>query len=265
MEVLLSPLRGEAFSRAAHRVTGAMIGVAVQLLFVVTVWYLFWFLKDGALAMGGGSLLQDTFLALFFAVPHSLLLYPPVRRRLGRVIGPAFYGLFYAGVTCVSLLLVIFLWRPVGPMLWQASGFVRYAIEAGFYASWIALAYSLHLTGLGFQTGLTPWLAWVRGTSQPRRAFAPRGAYRWMRHPVYLSFMGLLWFTPTMTLDHAVLTGVWTLYLFVGSWLKDRRLEHYLGDTYHEYQTQVTGYPLVGIGPLGKRRVATPAPQRQAA
>ncbi len=55
-----------------------------------------------------------------------------------------------------------------------------------------------------------------------------------------------------MTLDHAVLTAVWTAYIFYGSTLKDRRLVHYLGNTYREYARRVPGYPLVMVGPLGR-------------
>jgi hypothetical protein len=55
-----------------------------------------------------------------------------------------------------------------------------------------------------------------------------------------------------MTIDRAVLTGVWTVYVFVGSYLKDRRMVHYLGTPYLEYQSQVPGYPLMLAGPLGR-------------
>ncbi len=70
--------------------------------------------------------------------------------------------------------------------------------------------------------------------------------------PVYLSFLGLVWFTPQMSLDHAVLTAVWTIYIFYGSMLKDRRLVHYLGNVYRHYAADVPGYPLVTAGPLGR-------------
>jgi len=66
--------------------------------------------------------------------------------------------------------------------------------------------------------------------------------------------LGLVWFTPRMSADHAVLTGVWTVYVFVGSYLKDRRLAFYLGDTYREYASRVPGYPGMLFGPLGKWR-----------
>ena len=55
-----------------------------------------------------------------------------------------------------------------------------------------------------------------------------------------------------MTLDHAILTGTLTTYIFIGSYLKDRRLEFYLGDTYREYATRVPGYPFLLVGPLGR-------------
>src|SRR5262249_3466045 len=47
-------------------------------------------------------------------------------------------------------------------------------------------------------------------------------------------------------------TGLWTVYILVGSHLKDRRLLFYLGDVYRRYQARVPGYPLVPFGPLGK-------------
>ena len=76
----------------------------------------------------------------------------------------------------------------------------------------------------------------------PARPFVPQGVYRFLRHPVYLSFLGLVWFVPVMTLDRAVLIGVWTVSICVGSVLKDRRLLFYLGDEYRRYQADA---PLV--------------------
>jgi methanethiol S-methyltransferase len=82
-----------------------------------------------------------------------------------------------------------------------------------------------------------------------------------MRHPVYLSFLGLVWLRPTMSLDRAVLLVVWTVYIFVGSVLKDRRMEFYLGDRYREYQARVVGYPGMLFGPLARVRQVAVATQ----
>ena len=125
-------------------------------------------------------------------------------------------------------------------------------VQSAFYASWLALFYSLNLTGLGYQTGWTPWWYWVRGKQIPARRFEPRGAYLLLRHPVYLSFLGLIWFVPVMTADRAVLTATWSVYIFCGSWLKDQRLIHFLGDRYLQYQAEVPGYPGLTFGPLAR-------------
>ncbi len=131
---------------------------------------------------------------------------------------------------------------------------------AGNQATNLLLSLVIRLTGFGWQTGWTPWLAWFRGEPPPRRGFNPTGAFRYFRHPVYLSFLGLLWFSPVMTLDRAILVGTWTVYIFVGSLLKDQRLHFYLGDRYRDYQQQVPGYPLLGFGPWGRLAKAPEMP-----
>lgn len=133
------------------------------------------------------------------------------------------------------------------------AGAGKATIEYAFIGAWVALLYSINLTGLGYQTGLTPWLNWLRGREQPRRTFEPSSAYLWIRHPVYLSFLGLIWLNPAMSLDRLLLAGIWSAYIFVGSYLKDERLAFYLGQTYRDYQTRVVGFPLMFFGPLAKR------------
>jgi len=125
-------------------------------------------------------------------------------------------------------------------------------VRAAFVASWVALFYSLSLSGFGYQTGWTQWLHWLRCQRLPRRGLVDRGAFRLLRHPAYLSFLGLIWFTPHMTFDHALLTGIWTGYIFVGSVLKDQRLECFLGDEYRKYASRVPGYPGMPFGPLAR-------------
>jgi protein-S-isoprenylcysteine O-methyltransferase Ste14 len=115
---------------------------------------------------------------------------------------------------------------------------------------WIGLLYSLYWTGFGYQTGLTQWWYWFRDQQPPKRGFVTQGAFRYMRHPVYMSFLGLIWFTPVMTLDHAILTAVWTLYIYTGSYFKDRRLLKFIGEPYYEYGKRIPGLPIIGFGSL---------------
>jgi protein-S-isoprenylcysteine O-methyltransferase Ste14 len=236
-----------------RRAVGIAFGVGNHILFAFTVWRLFFFLKGSEPhAPPGGSLFVDFLLAILFVVPHSVMLLPGIRQRLTRLLPDAFYGSLFCVVTCATLLIVFANWQLSSRIVWQFTGASDVFIQCAFYGSWIALFYSLSLTGLGYQTGWTPWWHWVRGKPLPARKFEPRGAYLWLRHPVYLSFLGLIWFVPVMTVDRAVLTATWTAYIFCGSWLKDQRLIHYLGDRYRQYQAEVPGYPGIVIGPLAR-------------
>jgi protein-S-isoprenylcysteine O-methyltransferase Ste14 len=240
------------------RVLGITVAAATQILFAYTVWRLFWFLKDGTPTTADASLSWDTALALQFALPHSILLMPAVKARITKILPTAFYGLMFCAVTCMSLLAAVRFWQGHATTVWELHGTARSLTLIGFAASWVALYYSISITGLGYQTGYTPWTFWLRGMTPPPRGLADRGAYRLLRHPVYLSFLGMIWFTPRMTLDHALLTAIWTAYIYVGSWLKDRRLAFYLGDRYLAYAARVPGYPLITLGPLGRYRRTSP-------
>lgn len=234
-----------------RRAFGVLFGVGTQLAFAVTAWRLFDFLAGGHAAAPAGPLWVDAILAAQFGLVHSLLLHPAIRARLKGIVSQAFYGCFFCLTTCGGLWLMFLFWRG-GPVLWEMSGVPAWLMTTLFYASWAALFYSLWLTGLGYQTGWQPWWYWFRRRPAPKRAFDPRGAYRLLRHPVYLSFAGLVWFGPVLSADRLVLVAVWTIYIVVGSRLKDLRLLHYVGDAYRRYAERVPGYPLVGLGSLGR-------------
>ncbi len=241
--------------RTWRHLAGVAFGVGTQALFALTVVLLFSFLRYGISRPASGWLWTDLLLALQFAVPHSVLLHPRFRDLFRRWFPAEMHGAFFCVCTCLGLLLIFGFWQSTDQVLWDLTGLPAGLMLAGFYGSWIALLYSISLTGLGYQTGWTQWLHWYRGQRLPRRPFQAAGAYHLLRHPVYLSFLGLIWFTPVMTLDHAVLTGVWTVYIFVGSVLKDRRLLHYLGPSYADYMQRVPGYPGMPAGPLARRHL----------
>lgn len=243
-----------------RRIAGILFGLVTHAVFAFTVWHLFWFLKGsepGIAAARGPAVPSaagfDALLAVTFAVPHSLFLVPAVRRTVvARGLAAPMYGCFYCLVTCAALLTTILAWQPIAVVLWRWPAPLDAIVSWCFVGCWAALLYSLHLTGLGWQTGLTPWWHWVCRRPAPKREFIERGAYRVLRHPVYLSFLGLVWFVPVITLDRAVLMAVWSIYIFVGSVLKDRRLLHFIGAGYREYQTRVPGYPGIPFGPLAR-------------
>lgn len=240
-----------------RRLAGWAVGAGAQLAFVATVIGLYLFLAGWTAKVHHPWLLWDVGLALQFAVPHSLLRLPRVQKAISQRMGREFYGVIFCWATCLSLSLVIVGWRDSDAVAWTLPSAASAVAQIAFHVSWVALAYSMHLTGIGYQTGLTEWNCWRRRQQLPRRQFVPRGAYAWLRHPIYLSFLGLIWFCPTMTADRLVLAVIWTAYIAVGSYLKDERLAFFMGQEYRDYQARVPGYPGLHWGPLGLRRVET--------
>jgi protein-S-isoprenylcysteine O-methyltransferase Ste14 len=237
------------------RSVAVVVGLAAHLLLAVTVWFLFPFMMGGrepdSSAVDPYWYFIDLALVVQFSLPHSLLLRPGVRNRLQAAVPGPIYGCFYTLVTCSSLLLLIGAWR-VCPVVWlNLNGLVGATVRSAYVLSWGALLYTLALTGFGNQTGWTPLWSWLRHGEVPRRPFQIRGAYHWMRHPVYLAFLGQVWLTPLWTPDRVLLSLTFTGYIFLGSYFKDRRMQFYLGDVYRAYQAEVPGYPLVP-GPLGR-------------
>lgn len=231
-----------------------IFGLAAQAMFAITVVALFVYLWGGDVAARGfgsaapGSswVVVDLLLLLQFAVSHSILLHPWTRKRLSRYVPGPQYGVFFCMATCVSLLVTMFAWRTSPHAIWRLHGIGDEVVHGALACSWLALFYSISLTGFGYQTGWTPWWEWARGRKLAPRAFVSSGAYRYFRHPIYLSFLGLIWFNPTMTSDRFLLAMVWSVYIFIGSELKDRRLEYYLGDVYRQYRRKVPAYPWNG-------------------
>jgi len=237
-----------------RRFLGIAAGLLVQVLFAVASYYNYEFLRGTPPRSGQASLAWDALLAFQFCAVHSVLLWPGIRKRLERLVSPAFYGLFFCAAACLTLLLTMTQWQVGDWAIWQLSGWPRLVVQTLYLSCWGTLFFSLCCSGFGYHTGWLPWWYWVKRQPIPRRPFKPRGAFALMRHPGYLSFLGLVWFTPDMTIDRAVLTGLWTVYIFGGSCLKDLRLTHYMGDTYRQYQARVSGYPGMFFGPLGRRK-----------
>ena len=251
------------------RVAWIAFGGVTQLLFACMVPLLFLWLYQGsgdplgigAAAVGnaqtlsvGWAIVLDLALLVQFAVPHSVLMLPKVRDRIERFVPPELYGCVYVFVVTASLLLCWWLWQPLPGVVYETTGAMTWILLGMFLGSWVLMLYSVSLTGFGWQTGMTPWLCYIRRVPTPRRKFVTNNLYGFLRHPIYLGFLGLIWCTPRMTSDYLLRAGVWGVYVFIGSVLKDRRLAFYIGERYRGYMATVRGYPLVLWGPLGRAR-----------
>jgi protein-S-isoprenylcysteine O-methyltransferase Ste14 len=69
--------------------------------------------------------------------------------------------------------------------------------------------------------------------------FAVRGPYRWVRHPLYLFSLVIIWSGPVFTMDRLLHNGLWTLWIVIGAIMEERDLVGCFGEAYRTYQETV--------------------------
>jgi methanethiol S-methyltransferase len=79
-----------------------------------------------------------------------------------------------------------------------------------------------------------------------------RGVYHWVRHPLYLGGLLVIWLVPTMTWNLLALNLGVTAYLLIGIWFEERKLLAEFGPAYTEYKQKTPA--LIPRLSLGKRR-----------
>jgi len=73
----------------------------------------------------------------------------------------------------------------------------------------------------------------------PSGRLQTRGLYAFVRHPMYLSGLFLMWLSPGVSRNSLTLYILMTLYFFIGSIHEERLLAHEFGEQYNEYRKRV--------------------------
>ena len=98
----------------------------------------------------------------------------------------------------------------------------------------------------------------LRGRPPPHSPFVVRGAYQWVRHPLYLFMLVLIWSVPAATLDRLLFDVLWTVWTVAATRWEERDLVAGFGDDYRRYQRTVPML-LPWRGPAGRALAGGPA------
>jgi methanethiol S-methyltransferase len=188
---------------------------------------------------GQNVLLWDTFLSFVFFVQHSGMVRRSFRQRLATAISPIYHGAIYTIASGIALILVVVFWQRSQTSLLILQGIPR-LIAAGCsllaVGVFVLSAYSLRSFD---PLGLGPIRAHVRGIEHQAGPFVVRGAYRWVRHPLYSCILVLFWANPDVTADRLLFNVLWTVWIVVGAMFEERDLTQEFGETYTHYQKTV--------------------------
>lgn len=210
-----------------------------------------------------GALLLDTLLCLIFFTQHSIMVRRGFRLWLTRTVRADFHGVLYASISGMGLLLLAGLWQPVGASLWTPAGPLRWIFGALFLAAGAGAWWGARSLGDFDALGVKPALrAFDSRKTTTVNSFIVRGPYRWVRHPLYLFSLVIIWSGPVFTVDRLLHNGLWTIWIVIGATMEERDLVDCFGEAYRSYQRSVPMLLPNRLKPLIKDFSATPVSER---
>jgi protein-S-isoprenylcysteine O-methyltransferase Ste14 len=186
------------------------------------------------------AVLINIALLALFAVPHSVMARPAFKRAWTRVIPPAIERSVYVLIANLCVILLMWQWRPIGPVIWDVQGFVgRALVWTLFAAGWLLVPLaSLMINHFDLFGTRQVWLN-LKQVIQTDVTFRTPALYKLVRHPLYVGWMISFWATPTMTLGHVLFATLLTAYMFIAIPIEERDLVKVYGSQYEDYRRRV--------------------------
>jgi protein-S-isoprenylcysteine O-methyltransferase Ste14 len=192
---------------------------------------------DGPL---GAALLVNAGLLALFAVQHSVMARPAFKRAWTRLVPERVERSTYVLLSSLALILLFWLWRPLGGVIWDVEGQAfRLVLHGLCVVGWLLVLVSTFLINHFDLFGLRQVYLYLRGIEYTPLPFGTPVLYRHVRHPLYLGWLFAFWATPTMTAAHLFFALMTTAYIFVAIQLEERDLVSAHGDAYRRYQKRV--------------------------
>ena len=184
-------------------------------------------------------LLFDVFLCLVFFVQHSLMARKPFRQWLKTFLPVPYYGAFYGVSSGIAVLVLVIFWQEASFTIFSLQGFIRVLFRGIFVLAIAGVAWTIWALGLFVNFRLQPMVDDLRGRQSPSSLITDRGPYLWVRHPLYLSSLLMIWSNPDLTLDRLIFNLFFTAWVILAIFLEERDLIATFGESYMNYKREV--------------------------
>lgn len=190
------------------------------------------------------TLIRDVILniALFtlFALHHSIMARTGAKDWLSRIVSRDLERSVYVWIASVLFLAVCWLWQPLPGVVWQTRG-------PGVILHLIQL-FGVALT---FRAAQIVGVRELAGLKQPdptkKITFKDEGPYGIVRHPIYLGWVLMVFFMPSMNTSRLLFAVLSTIYLVIAIPLEEATLVESFGDDYRAYQARMRWRLIPGL------------------
>jgi protein-S-isoprenylcysteine O-methyltransferase Ste14 len=199
---------------------------------------------------GGPSLKPafiDTGLFTIFALHHSILARGWAKRAVTAVVPAWLERSLFTWIASLLLLMVIWLWRPVGGLIYAVPPpwhWFGYAVQVAGIVVTAASASAIDVLDLA---GVRPILDARRRAPARHVPLETGGVYAVVRHPVYLGWALVFFGAPLMTATRFTFAVVSTAYLAAAIPLEERSLVRVFGNEYRAYRSRTRWRMVPGL------------------
>ncbi len=215
-----------------------IMGMGSQILFFLFLFFGSFKIIDLGLSLNQ-ALLFDAGLSLLFFLQHSIIVRRSVKDRLSNIIPEEFYSAFYSNTSAAALIIMAVFWQAVPQTIASADGVYYWLLRALFI-----------LCAAGFYWGVTSLDSFdpygvknikrlLYKKEQKSMPMTVKGAYRWMRHPLYFFMILMIWSYPELTMDRLIFNVLWTVWIIIGTIMEERDLVSCFGDQYRNYRKKI--------------------------
>jgi protein-S-isoprenylcysteine O-methyltransferase Ste14 len=184
------------------------------------------------------ALVFDACLSLIFFFQHSIIIRKSIRARIVKFFPSEYYGAFYSISSSMALLILT--------LFWQKTYLIAAAGTAGYWLLRILFCLSI----AGFYWGVKSLGSFdpfgtvnikliMRRREQKTVPLVAKGPYLWVRHPLYLFSLVMIWSCPYLHADKLLFNIMWTLWIIIATKLEERDLVNNFGEPYREYKKRV--------------------------
>jgi protein-S-isoprenylcysteine O-methyltransferase Ste14 len=171
------------------------------------------------------ALLVNTLLLGLFAVQHSVMARPTFKKYWTKVVPPAIERSTYVLASSLCLMLLFWLWQPMGGTVWDVSGSIAGTVLTTlFFLGWAIVLYTTFLIDHFDLFGLRQVWNGFLDREPGALKFVTPSLYRFVRHPLYVGWLMVFWMTPVMTIAHLVFALATTGYILIAIQLEERNL-----------------------------------------